>query len=244
VETAALEFQGVSFSYGDVHALKNATFKIASNQFTGVIGPNGGGKTTLLKLAMGLLEPDTGTIQVFGQTPSLSQGDIAYVPQTLHYDRLFPISVRELVLMGRLSHLKWWGSYSAEDEEAALAALKTVGLDHLLKVPVGNLSGGQFQRALIARALASEPKILFLDEPTSNVDTKAESDIYDLLKKLAKTMTIVMVTHNLNTAVQIVDQVLIVHGTVNTMKVDEVCEHFALGLYHTPLVVHLNEGKK
>lgn len=238
---AALQFDNVSFSYGDVRAVKNASFQIAPNQFTGVIGPNGGGKTTLLKLAMGLLHPDAGTISIFGKDPSQSQGLISYVPQTLSYDRLFPISVKELVLMGRLSHLKWWGSFSASDDAAALKALKTVGLDHLLDVPVGNLSGGQLQRALIARALASEPKILFLDEPTSNVDTKAETDIYDLLSTLAKSMTIVMVTHNLNTAVQIVDQVLIVHGTVNTMKVADVCEHFALGLYHTPLMAHINK---
>lgn len=241
---SALAFDDVSFSYGDIHALRKVSFKIEPNQFTGVIGPNGGGKTTLLKLAMGLLQPDSGSVSVFGKNPCDIQGDIAYVPQNLSYDRLFPISVRELVLMGRLSHLKWWGRYSAEDEEAALKALKTVGLDHLLDVPVGNLSGGQLQRSLIARALASEPKILFLDEPTSNVDTKAETDIYEMLQSLAKTMTIVMVTHNLNTAVQIVDQVLIVHGTVNTMKVDEVCEHFALGLYHTPLMVHINGDKK
>lgn len=237
---SALKFENVNFRYTDVPVLSKASFSIEPKQFTGVIGPNGGGKTTLLKLAMGLLDPDEGKIRIFGKKPKESQGLIAYVPQNLNYDRLFPICVRELVLMGRLSHLNLWGRYSSHDEAIAYEALKTVGIEQLWNAPVGDLSGGQLQRALIARALASQPKILFLDEPTSNVDSKAETDIYQLLKKLSKTITIIMVTHNLDAAVQIVDQILVVHNTVNTMKVAEVCEHFAMGLYHTPLMEHIN----
>lgn len=241
---SALTFQNVTFSYDEKPVLENVSFAIDQHQFIGVIGPNGGGKTTLLKLSMGLLEPDSGTITVCGSSPESTQGLIAYVPQNLGYDKLFPISVRELVLMGRLSQLSWWGSYSKEDEEAALKALETVGLSSLLEKSVGSLSGGQLQRVLIARALASNPKILFLDEPTSNVDSKAEKEIFDLLHRLSKEMTILMVTHDLNSAVVLVDQILVVHTTVDTMKVGEVCEHFAMGLYHTPLMEHIHEEKK
>lgn len=241
---SALSFQNVAFSYDEKPVLENVSFTIEKKQFIAVIGPNGGGKTTLLKLSMGLLAPDTGTITTYGSPPEKTQGLIAYVPQNLGYDKLFPISVRELVLMGRLSHLSWWGSYSKQDEEAALEALETVGLASLINQSVGSLSGGQLQRALIARALASKPQILFLDEPTSNVDTKAEKEIFDLLHRLSKEMTILMVTHDLNSAVVLVDQILVVHTTIETMKVGEVCEHFAMGLYHTPLMEHIDEEKR
>ncbi len=233
----AVQLQNVSFSYSDASVLKNVSFKVEEGEFIGIIGPNGGGKTTLLKLILGILGPDTGDIQVLGSPPSASVSHVAYVPQGLRYDRQFPISVMELVLSGRLSRLPWYGQYSSEDKRAAKEALDLVGMFPFKDRAFGDLSGGQTQRALIARALVSEPRLLLLDEPTAHVDAQAEALIYSILKELQKKMTVLMVTHDLRVAIDIVDRVLCVQGGVISLLPQEVCEHFALGLYHTPLKI-------
>jgi zinc transport system ATP-binding protein len=225
--------KNLTFSYCDSPVLEDVSFHVERGEFLGVIGPNGGGKTTLLKLMMGLLEPDSGVI-------SVDKDSLGYVPQHPRFDRSFPLSVMELVLMGRLKWLPWYGVYSKEDEAAAKEALQEVGLLDLSDRALGTLSGGQMQRALIARALASKPQILLLDEPTASVDKDAEAQIFSLLKNLSKTITIILVTHDLKTAVQIVDRVLCVERTASCFKAAEVCEHFALGLYHAPLLSNEN----
>ncbi|MCB1113024.1 MAG: ABC transporter ATP-binding protein [Chlamydiales bacterium] len=234
---AIVQFDSVGFHYGEVAALRNVSFSVDPGEFIGIIGPNGGGKTTLLRLIMGFLEPDAGKITIFGKTPAKAKKDIAYVPQNLRFDRQFPISVLEMVLSGRLSRLSWLGTYSKEDYLAAEKALDRVGLSDFADRAVGSLSGGQIQRALIARALASEPKLLILDEPTANVDPEAEEHIYNILDELHKDMTIIMVTHDLRASIERVERVLLVQGTVTALKAKEVCEHFAIGLYHVPLLV-------
>jgi len=231
-----IECQNVCFSYGDYHALHDVTFQVKSGEFIGIIGPNGGGKTTLLKLLMGFLEPEHGVIRLFGEEPSKGRRRVGYVPQNLKYDKKFPLSVRELVFSGVLSRLSWFGRFKAEDRRRVDEALKEVGLLELARRPIGTLSGGEFQRALIARALVAEPELLFLDEPTANVDAKAEAEIYRLLKELSQKRTILMVTHDLKASIELVDRVLCVEGTVSSFKAADVCEHFALGLYHAPLV--------
>ena len=142
----------------------------------------------------------------------------------------------ELVLSGRLRDLPWYGKFSHADKRAALEALEQVGLTAFQNNPFGTLSGGQAQRALIARALVSKPKLLLLDEPTASVDTQAEADIYHFLSQLRGKMTILMVTHDLRAAIDQVDRVLCVQGSIISLKPQEVCEHFALGLYHPPLI--------
>lgn len=231
-----VDVQDVSFAYQDAPILQNITFQVSEGEFIGIIGPNGGGKTTLLKLLMGFLEPTSGAIQILGAAPSKMHAQLAYVPQVMRYDKQFPISVFELVLTGRLSNLPWYGRYKAQDKEAAENALDLVGLSHIKNAPFGTLSGGQAQRALIARALVSAPKLLLLDEPTASVDPKAEADIYSLLSKLRTKMTILMVTHDLNTAIGQVDRVFCVQRQLISLMPQEVCEHFAMGLYHTPLL--------
>lgn len=230
-----VDFEDVGFSY-QAPVIKEATFQVQEGEFVGIIGPNGGGKTTLLKLILGFIKPDSGTIQVFGQPPGFATTRIAYVAQNLRFDRQFPISVLELVLAGRLSHLPWYGIYKQEDVQAAHAALEKVGLTPFCNSAFGELSGGQAQRALIARALVSEPQLLLLDEPTANVDAEAEAGIYEILKSLRKSMTILMVNHDLHAAIHLVDRVLLcVQGEVRSLLPPEVCEHFAIGLYHPPL---------
>lgn len=228
-------FDQVSFAYHDALILKHVSFSVQEKEFIGIIGPNGGGKTTLLKLLMGFLKCARGKISVFGESPQSARQRIAYVPQGLHFDRQFPISVQELVLSGRLSHLPWHGVYSKADLHAADEALHKVGLQELRQHAFGDLSGGQAQRALIARALVSEPDLLLLDEPTASVDTPAEAVIYEILKDLRGKITMMMVTHDLRVAIDLVDRVLCVQGGVISLLPQEVCEHFALGLYHAPI---------
>lgn len=234
---SAIIIKDLSFSYGDLEVLRGTNACVEENAFVGVIGPNGGGKTTLLKMMMGLLTPTKGSVQLFGQEPKESWGKIGYVPQRLPFDRSFPLTLLNLVLEGTLSNTKWYGGYGKKNRELAMQALERVGLTHLYKRPFGSLSGGELQRGLIARALVLDPKILMLDEPTASVDPEAEATIHELLKGLG--MTIVMVTHNLNVAIHEVDRVLCVQNEVLDLKPQEVCEHFAMGLYHPPLL----EGK-
>lgn len=232
--SAAITVTDLSFYYQSSVILKNTSFQIDSGEFIGIIGPNGGGKTTLLKLLMGFMKPASGKIEIHG-APQEKQ--MAYVPQTVRFDPQFPISVFEVVLSGRLSHLPWHGRYSQKDKQLASEALNQVGLSkELHSKAYGKLSGGQAQRVLIARALVSQPQILLLDEPTASVDPQAEADIYQLLNSLKGTMTILMVTHNLKTAISQVERVLCVQGCVLSLKPEEVCEHFGIGLYHTPLM--------
>lgn len=232
----AIVVKDLSFSYQDMPVLSNISFEVQPGQFIGVIGPNGGGKTTLLKLLLAFLKTNTGEIEIFGQNPVAARQHMAYVPQSLRFDKQFPISVMELVLEGRLSHLPWYGRFSNNDKQIAMDALNRVGLADLYNRPFGSLSGGQAQRALIARALASQPRLLLLDEPTASVDAQAEADIYAILKKLQGDMTIMMVTHNLQAAIELVEEVICVQNTAMVLDPKEVCEHYAFGLYHAPLI--------
>lgn len=235
-ESPIIDVDRVSFAYQDSLVLKEVSFMINPGEFVGIIGPNGGGKTTLLKLILGFIKPAAGHISIFGAAPRIAPDAVSYVPQSLRFDKQFPISVMELVLGGRLSHLPWYGKYCQEDLNAAKEALQRVGMLDFQNRSFGNLSGGQAQRALIARALASKPKLLLLDEPTASVDNQAEADIYSILKGLQGEITIVMVTHNLQATIELVDKVICVQQTATTLNPDQICEHFALGLYHAPLL--------
>ena len=239
--THAVEIENVNFSYQEMAVIKNISFTINQGEFVGVIGPNGGGKTTLLKLIMGFLKPQSGRISLFGKSPSAARQSIAYVPQSLQFDKQFPISVMELVLGGRLSHLPWYGVFAQSDKDAAYEALEHVGLEDYRNRPFGSLSGGQAQRALIARALASKPQLLLLDEPTASVDSQAEIDIYRILKSLQGKITIMMVTHNLQAAVELVEKVLCVQQSLTVIEPRQICEHFSYGLYHAPLIKISNQ---
>jgi zinc transport system ATP-binding protein len=237
--------QDLTYGYTKGEAiLQNVSFNIKRGEFVGLIGPNGGGKTTLLKLLMGFLQPWSGTISIFGKPPKTYPNGIGYVPQTLRFDRHFPITVFDLVLGGRLSHLPWWGTFSQQDKEQAYLALEQVRLTEFCQRPFGTLSGGQMQRALIARALAQDPEILLLDEPTASVDIQNEANIYDILQTIRQRLTILMVTHDIRAIIQHVQRVLCVQGRAVILEPRDVCEHFALGLYHFPLIFTPEEHLK
>lgn len=231
-----IKVDSLSFAYQDSFVLKDVTFHIDAGEFVGIIGPNGGGKTTLLKLLMGFLKPTTGMIQVFDESPTQAQQHLSYVPQSMRFDRQFPISALDVVLLGKLSQLTWYGRFHHKDKIAACEALEKVGLLEFKDHAFGALSGGQVQRVLIARALVSNPDLLLLDEPTASIDVHAEAEIYTLLQSLKGTMTILMVTHDLKAATDYVQKVLCVQHSVVTLNPQDVCEHFAMGLYHPRLI--------
>ncbi|MCH9631564.1 MAG: Manganese transport system ATP-binding protein MntB [Chlamydiia bacterium] len=236
MKNTVLDLQEVDFSYTKEPCVKKASLEISQNQFIGIIGPNGSGKTTLIKLMMGLLEPTSGKIHLFGENPKESFSKIGYVPQVRIYDQKFPISVLDVVLMGALSKLTISGKFPKEVKEKALSLMDTIGLTSIQDQCFGTLSGGQAQRVLIARAILNDPEILFLDEPTVGLDVETQSIIADLLVKLKKSMTIVMVTHHLQSFIKDLDTVFCVQQEVSKLKPEEVCEHFSLGVYHSPLL--------
>lgn len=192
-----ISIDNVSYAYDDQPVLEDITLDIQRGEFLGLIGPNAGGKSTLLKLILGLLQPDRGTIRVFGDSPASARGRLGYVPQHAAFGRDFPISVEETVMLGRLGLTRSYGRFSRDDHERAQAALAAVEIGHLHRRGLQELSGGQLQRVLIARALVCEPEVLLLDEPTANIDMRAEEDIFALLKEYNAHMTIVVVSHDI-----------------------------------------------
>ena len=171
--------------------------------------PNGGGKSTLLKLILGLLEPNEGSLRILNRPPSKARSAIGYVPQAMRFDPLFPITALDIALMGRLDRLKL-GPFSRECREVAMSCLEAVDMAEEAKVPFSDLSGGQRQRVMIARALACEPQILLLDEPTANIDLSIEAQFLEILRKLHGKMTILLVTHDLDIISEIGDSALCV----------------------------------
>jgi zinc transport system ATP-binding protein len=230
----AIKSNNLFFQYEETPILENVSFVIKPGEFIGIFGPNGGGKTTLLKLLLGFLKPQKGSVEILGESPKIAREKMGYVPQISHLDRQFPITVLEVVMMGCLDKSPWH-SYTKDAKEKAREALAEVGMLDFQNHPFGTLSGGQAQRVLIARALVSKPAILLLDEPTASVDASAEESIYKLLEHLKGTMTIVMVTHDLQVMMQKVDRFICVHKEVTSYSQAQVCDHFAQGLYHPPL---------
>ncbi|MEE4639642.1 MAG: metal ABC transporter ATP-binding protein [Wenzhouxiangella sp.] len=219
-ETAAIDFFDVDFAYGVAPVLDKVSLRVRAGEFWALLGPNGGGKSTLIKLALGLLKPNRGRIRIFGETPSEARARIGYVPQFATFPRDFPLAVNQVVLQGRLQAGNWWRPMGKAHKAAAAGSLDRAGIAHLAKRPIGTLSGGQLQRVLIARALAAEPELLLLDEPTAHVDTDGETNFFDLLASLRKQMAIVMVSHDVGLVSRHVDRVaclnktLVWHGAV------------------------------
>lgn len=192
-----VEIQSVTAGYGQIPVLEDVNLLIEKGSFTGIIGPNGGGKTTLLKLMLGLIKPWKGQVKLLGDNPQKKRHRIGYVPQASTINMHFPISIRQVVLSGRLAGMKpFWHYYKRSDLKIVEQCLSHLDILDLAERQIGQLSRGQLQRVLIARALAVKPAILLLDEPTSGLDATASSHLYELLQKLNDEMTIIMVTHD------------------------------------------------
>ena len=208
----AVECRDLTFAYADTPVLDGVTFSIDEGNFLAVIGPNGGGKTTLLKLILGLHRPSSGTLRVFGDDPSQARRRIGYVPQHVQINLDFPITVEEVILTGYRGKTPLLPFRSDEERRCAKEALAQVGLsDDLLKRRIGDLSGGQRQRVMIARALCSKPQMIVLDEPTASIDATGQKAIYDLLKKLNASMTVIVVSHDLSVILEYADKALYVN---------------------------------
>ncbi len=188
-----IEIKNLSYSYDKSKVLEDLNLNIKNNDFMAIIGPNGGGKSTLLKLILGLLKPITGEIK-----STYDKNSIGYVPQNTNLNIYFPITSLEVVLMGHIGGKRPLFGYSKEEISCAKNSLKKVGMSDAADVKIGNLSGGQRQRVFIARALCANPKIMLLDEPTASIDVQGQAEIYELLKELNETMTIVVVSHDIS----------------------------------------------
>jgi len=217
--TPAVILENVSYSYDGLPVLEDVSLKIDANDFIAIVGPNAGGKTTLLKIISGLLKPLKGNVFVFGQPPERVRSRMGYMPQYVQFDPFFPVTVRDVVLMGRLGKENQYGFYGKADKEALEAVLIKLNLSDLKHRPFSKLSGGQRQKVLIARALVSNPEILLLDEPSSNVDAEGEAELYEQLHVLNSKMGIVLVTHDVGfispyvKRVACVNRCLVVHPT-------------------------------
>jgi zinc transport system ATP-binding protein len=190
------ELRDVSLALGATPVLEDVSLRIEANDYLAILGPNGGGKTTLLKLLLGLHTPDRGQVQVLGGSPRRARGRVGYVPQHVRFDLEFPIRVQDVVLMGRLGR----GSGArirASDRDAAHAALERVEMQELALRPIGALSGGQLQRVLIARALSQQPELLLLDEPTASLDERIGRSVWELFEELSQEMAVVVVSHDI-----------------------------------------------
>ena len=243
-----VSFENVEFSYGGSPVLVAADLTINRNDFAWIVGPNGGGKTTLIKILLGLLKPQRGTVKVFGGSPLSARRRIGYMPQHAQLDLRFPVTVMDVAMMGRCGGGFKIGPYSLSDRKATMRALDLVGLSDLVRIPLAELSGGQQRRLLIARALASEPELLLLDEPTANLDRQVERELFNILRKLNRTLTIVMVSHDPAFVSDFVEQVICVNRTVAVHPTTAVLGDSMIELYGAPTRMvrhdqHRHEGE-
>lgn len=213
----AVEMKGVSLAFNGTPILDNVDLTVEHGDYLAVLGPNGGGKSTLLKVMLGLIQPDSGTVKILGCAPGQAGGRIGYLPQYTHVSASFPITALEAVRMGFVSPGSGMLGIRKNREEIrqAMAALERVGMDKYAKKRVSDLSGGQKQRVFIARAIAASPKILLLDEPTASVDPQNRVHLFDLLRELNKTMTVIMVSHDISAIAASVKSVACVNRTLH-----------------------------
>lgn len=233
-----IEARDLSFAFGTTPVLEDVNLTIRRGDYVCMVGPNGGGKTTLLRLVLGLLTPTRGTVRVFGTSPVEARRRIGYMPQHAQLDPQFPVRVRDVVLMGRLRNARL-GPFGGDDRAKAAAALAEVGLADYAKRPFSALSGGQRQRVLIARALACEPELLLLDEPTANLDPLVQDEMNDLLRELNRRLTVILVSHDVGFVAQQVKTVVCVNRNVRVHGAEAITGDSIRALYgHDVQLVH------
>lgn len=239
-EKIAIELKNISAGYDNEIVIENINCNIYDGDFFGIIGPNGGGKSTLLKIILGLLNPTKGTVKIYGQIPKIGRKNIGYVPQYTEYDKQYPISVWDVVLMGRRSIRGIAPKYSLSDKKATIDALKKVNMEKYKKRHISELSGGQRQRVFIARALVSNPKILLLDEPTASIDKDIQTNFYKLLKKLNEKITIVLITHDIGVISSYVNRVACLNHFMFTHDEKMITKEMLKATYSCPvdLIAH------
>ncbi len=236
-----IQLENVDVYYGHLPALTNINLKVEARDFLGIIGPNGGGKSTLLKLIAGLVKPSSGKVRVMSRPPCHTPGKIGYVPQRFNLNRQFPFSVVETILTGRLTkNGLFLHRYTHQDMEAVHEIMDQLDIYDLKDRQIGQLSGGQMQRALIARALVMEPEILLLDEPTACLDAGSKSHIYSILKDLNQSMTIIMVSHDMGVISSYVKNLVCLNVTMFYHGIPELTDSILGQVYGCPveLIAH------
>lgn len=231
----AIAFTDVTFSYNHFPVLEAVSLRVENRDFAAIVGPNGGGKTTLLKLMLGLANPSQGEVRVLGKRPREARRRIGYMPQHAHTDPQFPISVMDVVMMGRIGHGRSFGPYGGADRKAAEQALQKMHMWEQRRVHLSELSGGQRQRVFIARALASEPDLLLLDEPTAGLDITVEVELYELLKEFSRDLTVVMASHDLGFVSRYVNKVICVKRNVAVHPTSEITGEIINEIYGSPM---------
>ena len=230
-----VELRDVAVSYDGYRALEGVTLDIRPDDFIGVIGPNGGGKTTLVNAILGNI-PCTGSITLSPELYRDGQRLIGYMPQVSTFDREFPITVVEVVLSGLQSSHGFTRRYTREEMRRAERLLESAGVGDTAHKPIGEVSGGQMQRAMLCRAIISEPRLLILDEPTTYVDNRFEKELYALLQELSSRMAIVMVSHDLGTITSVVRSIVCVNRHVHRHDSNIITEEQLLN-YDCPLQI-------
>lgn len=235
-----LRMENIWVQYNGLTVLKDINLCVYQSDFLGIIGPNGGGKTTLLKVILGLVRPSRGKVTFLGDRPEKNRKYMGYVPQQSNFDREFPISVWDVVLTGRLGHAGLFRRFNDQDKEIAAGALKKVEMFEQKDRQIGKLSGGQMQRVLIARALVTEPKILFLDEPTTGIDSRSERNLYELLKKLNIEIPIVLVSHDIGVISSYVNKIACLNRQLYYHNSKEITPDMLEATYNCPveLIAH------
>jgi len=203
-----ITIENLSFAYQKHKVLEDINLKVEERDFLAIIGPNGGGKSTLLKLILGIESIQKGSIKTFREKPKKNLSKIGYVPQDTNINTDFPIKVIEVVLMGHIGTKQPLFGYAKEEIMCAMGALAQVGMQNFSDNKIGSLSGGQRQRVMIARALCANPKILILDEPTSNIDVDGQQQIYELLRLLNQSITIIVVSHAISVVLDFASKVV------------------------------------
>ncbi|RZN49960.1 ABC transporter ATP-binding protein [archaeon] len=213
-EECIVDIRNVWVSYGEHIVLKDITLCVEENDFLGIIGPNGGGKTTLLKTITGEISPLRGSVRIFGNHPRKEKRHIGYVPQYSHHIEGFPATVFEVARMGRYANKGLLRQFDEDDAEATMQALERVGMARYSDTQISKLSGGQRQRVFIARALVNEPSLLLLDEPNVGIDSTMQREFYSLLHDLNDSLTILFVTHDLSVVSRHVKNIACVNKTL------------------------------
>jgi len=230
-DAAIVEIRDLSFAYNGAPVFEKVNLTVRGRDFLSIVGPNAGGKTTLLKLMLGLITPQQGTVRVLGLPPKKACSRVGYMPQSAALDLHFPVSVLDVVMMGHLGKGRQWGFYGKSEKTKASEALKLLEIENVRDRPFSDLSGGQRQRVLIARALVVEPELLILDEPTSNVDMAAERELFEVLSELNTKIPIIVVTHDIGFVSNYVHTVACVNRKVVVHPTSEITGEMISEIY-------------
>ena len=223
-ETAVIKIEHVSAKYVAKEVLKDVSLTVFENDFLGIIGPNGGGKTTLLRILLGLLKPAEGSVTYYKDGNQQNEINMGYLPQYNYIDKKFPISVDEVILSGLGKKKRTLHPFTNEQHEQVKQTMAYMGLEELAKRSVGTLSGGQLQRVLLARAIVSKPDVLVLDEPNTYIDQHHQEQMYEMLADLNKSCAIIITSHDVGTILENVKNVACVNRTLHYHSVNEMSE--------------------